>query len=1017
MISIDSETSGLDFNHGAKPFLLVMGNDKNQVIIYEWEVNPLDRQPIVPIKDLPKIRETLNEQLCTTKEQYDRGEGLILHNSKFDFTALETIGLWKKWDIRQAWASVHDTLIASHVLESNRPHNLTDLAIRYLGKLGLEMERREEALHEACNAARRVARSKFPSWKIAKGGMEEMPSIKPGGKDDSEKPWKNDTWLPKLLARELNYPEDHPWRTVTANYAKTDAEVTLLLWKILRRELKRRDLWEIYECKMELVPVLYRMNRRGITVSKEALTDKLDEFRTRSKEAEELCVGIAAGEGIELKMPKTGNNKALTDLCFNVFQLPVLEKSDKTGAPSLNKDVIEQYLHILPERSKPRKFIEALRGKRKLDTSISYMEGYFRFGVESLEDWLTLHPLLNPTGTSTTRLSSSNPNGQNVCFDGATELLTKQGWIRADELTEQHEIAQYWKENGSIDFVYPKVHTPHFKGEMVHLKTDIQIDMLLTPNHRCLLKNRKTGKFIDCPAIDFKNDYFHLHAGDYIGGDKKLSYWEVVFVCAVQADGSYHKVSGWDCGVNFAFKKERKKGRIRKCLNELGIKYTEADRNDGSTEFYIHKDNQYNKFVRELMPNKQYGSWILELDRETLDLMVEEIYFWDGDYTCKSAWSSSIKRNANWVQILFSISNIRASVTEYQPVTDWNTNLHYRVNTTRSKNRSGTDNHTKEFIPWDDKVYCVTVPSSYVMIRREGKVSITGNSKQEDFTLRGVFGPPPGYEWWAIDYENIELRIPAYEADEEMFIDLFERPDDPPYFGSNHLLVCHILHPKLFEECKDDRGRLDGRIFKSRYKATWYQWTKNGNFAVQYGAMISSGTADRAYHVKGAQAQIAHRLSKIEKLSQKQLAFSRKTGYVETMPDKTVNPRRGYPLLVARTDYGAVLPTTPLSYHVQGTAGWCGIKAMLRTDPYLNDLTERTGKTHDLRLNVHDELVFQLPKGGRKNLPIVIQLRELMEESGRDIGIPLKASISYHPNNWAKEESYEERRVETVTAV
>ncbi len=302
-------------------------------------------------------------------------------------------------------------------------------------------------------------------------------------------------------------------------------------------------------------------------------------------------------------------------------------------------------------------------------------------------------------------------------------------------------------------------------------------------------------------------------------------------------------------------------------------------------------------------------------------------------------------------------------------------------------------------------------------------------SKKENFNLRYCFGPPPGYEMWRLDYENLELRIPAYDSGEQAMIDLFEKSNLPPYFGSNHLLVCHILHKKLFEDCmscktcnceiraKDSAKKdgkkfcdcgskreayIDGRHFKDRYKSTWYSWTKNGNFAVQYGAQVQSGTADRAYHVQGAQAQIQKRLGKINDLNQRMIDMANRLGYIEIMPDKTIDPERGYPLYCTRTGWGTILPTTPLSYRVQGTAGWVARKAMWRCERQLQEWRD-TGFDAYMDAQVHDELGFIMPIGGRANLWRVERLKALMELSGDDIGIPLTVDVSYHPNNWSKE--------------
>ena len=277
-------------------------------------------------------------------------------------------------------------------------------------------------------------------------------------------------------------------------------------------------------------------------------------------------------------------------------------------------------------------------------------------------------------------------------------------------------------------------------------------------------------------------------------------------------------------------------------------------------------------------------------------------------------------------------------------------------------------------------------------------------SKKENFNLRYVFGPAPGREWWSLDAKNIELRIPAYEAEEEDFIALFEKPNEPPYYGSNHLLIAHLLFPKEFEECLRK-----GESFKDRYKSTIYQDVKNGNFAVQYGAVDredGKGTADRTYKLPGAQARIKSRFKKQEALNQKWVRFAEKHGYVETMPDRTVDPRRGYPLLVTRTSYGEVLPTVPLNYHVQGTAMWWMMKAMIRVSEQLREWSREPGE-YRIALQVHDELVLDFPQGRgsepwKTNLPKIRKVQRLMAAGGEDIGVPTPVSVEYHESNWSE---------------
>jgi len=286
--------------------------------------------------------------------------------------------------------------------------------------------------------------------------------------------------------------------------------------------------------------------------------------------------------------------------------------------------------------------------------------------------------------------------------------------------------------------------------------------------------------------------------------------------------------------------------------------------------------------------------------------------------------------------------------------------------------------------------------------------NIHNPSKQKGRSLRGVFGPALGREWWSIDYENLELRIPAYEAGEEDLIKVFDHPDDPPYFGSYHLVVCGLLYPEEFKE-------LGAEEFKKRYKPTYYQWVKNGNFAVIYGAQEE--TADATYHVEGAYKKVMGRFPRIARLAKEQIGKANRFGYVETIPDKEVDPDRGYPLhcrkgkskgrgiidttlrVIDAVSGGQVSPTIPLNYHVQGTACWIKTRAAVKVHEYLS----RQNDCH-LIMDVHDELVLDLPRG--RNLPMVRKVAWLMKSCGLAVGVPTPVEMTRHEHNWAEGVKY-----------
>jgi DNA polymerase I-like protein with 3'-5' exonuclease and polymerase domains len=283
-------------------------------------------------------------------------------------------------------------------------------------------------------------------------------------------------------------------------------------------------------------------------------------------------------------------------------------------------------------------------------------------------------------------------------------------------------------------------------------------------------------------------------------------------------------------------------------------------------------------------------------------------------------------------------------------------------------------------------------------------------SKNEDLNLRYCFGPAPGREWWSLDAKNIELRIPAYESGQKDLIDLFERPDDPPFYGSTHLLNFSVVYPDLWEkELREVGLEKVGPHCKKKYASSWYQWCKNGGFKLQYGGI----NADPTFHRVGATDLLRARFSKLEALNQHYIRYAEKHGYVETMPDRSVDPDHGYPLLCSRTEYGRIKPTVPLNYHVQGTAMWWTMMAMIRCQDYLDTLNKpisshlRTHLGYHMTIQCHDELVFDFPRGtGAKpwntNLPKIRRIQSIMERCGDGIGVPIPVGVEFHGESWAE---------------
>lgn len=540
MISLDTETTGKDFYHGSRPYFVTTCWEDGTQRYWEWDVDPITRQPSILPGDWVEVFSCLDNDL-------------VLQNAKFDVTALASTGITP--DFQWPWDRTHDTLIAGHLLASNQPHDLTAMALHYLGR---DIQPFEDRLKEACEKSRRYCRSHFPDWAIAKAGRSDMPSAK-------EKTWMADGWLPRTLAQELGESDDHPWYRVLAEYSNEDSAVTLLVWGVMREELHRRSLWETYEERRKLLRIAYLMEKRGVSISRRRLEELRSRFESESLEATELCLGIASDYGHELVLPKNGVNKSLREFCFDHLKLPgVRNPKAKTDAPSLDRAAMDYYESTLPEKSKPALFIRTLKDKRKRDTAIMYMDGYKRFWlpfnfwegngrVGPAEDWYILHPNLNITGTDTLRWSSANPNEQNIskqegfnvryCFGPAPG----REWWSLDYQNLELRIPSYWAGEKDAIHIFEHPEDPPYYGSYHLLVADLLYPDLF----------RKYGK-------DFK-DVFESTKYKWV----KLGNFAIIYGAQeVTADGAYRYPG--------AFRKVR--GRFPKIAQLSDRKVEEANR-------------------------------------------------------------------------------------------------------------------------------------------------------------------------------------------------------------------------------------------------------------------------------------------------------------------------------------------------------------------------------------------------------------------------------------------------------
>ena len=183
-------------------------------------------------------------------------------------------------------------------------------------------------------------------------------------------------------------------------YACEDADVTLKLKNKLEPELKKVGAEELFfNIEMPLIPVLANIEMNGVKLDTTALKETSNIFSERMKEIEKKIYALA-GEQFNISSPKQ-----VGDILFGRMQITDKPKKTKTGQYITSEDVLQS----LRGKSEIVKEILDYRGLKKL-------LGTYVDALPLLINKRTgkIHTSFNQTITATGRLSSSNPNLQNI---------------------------------------------------------------------------------------------------------------------------------------------------------------------------------------------------------------------------------------------------------------------------------------------------------------------------------------------------------------------------------------------------------------------------------------------------------------------------------------------------------------------------------------------------------------------------------------------------------------------------
>ncbi len=183
-------------------------------------------------------------------------------------------------------------------------------------------------------------------------------------------------------------------------YAAEDADVTLRLWHVLKPRLVAEKMTTVYErLERPLVPVLARMEERGITIDRQILSRLSGELAQGAAALEDEIYALA-GERFTI-----GSPKQLGDILFGKMGLPGGSKT-KTGQWSTSAQVLEDL--AAQGVPLPRKIVDWRQLTKLKSTYTDALPGFVH------PETKRVHTSYALAATTTGRLSSSDPNLQNI---------------------------------------------------------------------------------------------------------------------------------------------------------------------------------------------------------------------------------------------------------------------------------------------------------------------------------------------------------------------------------------------------------------------------------------------------------------------------------------------------------------------------------------------------------------------------------------------------------------------------
>lgn len=326
--------------------------------------------------------------------------------------------------------------------------------------------------------------------------------------------------------------------------------------------------------------------------------------------------------------------------------------------------------------------------------------------------------------------------GGAFCVDGKTEFLSKEGWKNISDYKKGDLVGQYF-ENGEMEFVEPLYYIAESCEKMYEVIGETNISQALTENHNFVYISSKgnLNKKPFAEVMKMHNESVLGFSGrvipffDYNNGEKIcLTDEEIRLQIAFMADGTLSHQN------RVRLLKKRKIERLKELLDNAGYEYEIRIYSDGYSYFYFTPPIETKEF--------DFSYWI-KANKKQLEIIADEIVQWDGD--CDHIYRTTNKKNADFIQYVFTVINeSKCSILVDDRIGEsygeggkyLRKSICYDVYSGKTKyctlkRKDGEKLEIKEIEPEGKMKYCFTVPSGMLVLRRDDRIFITGNSGKD----------------------------------------------------------------------------------------------------------------------------------------------------------------------------------------------------------------------------------------------------------------------------------------------